>query len=72
MTNATCVFFNFAISKYKQIVNDKEKMTQLHQLIDNWDTTGCVTVYDPANTPDSVLCQCTHLTNFACLVVSLF
>ena len=39
-------------------------------IIDDWDPTGCDTVYDSINNPDEVRCLCTHLTNFACLVVS--
>ena len=35
----------------------------------NWSTRGCNTTFDPAN--NSVACHCNHLTNFACLVVSI-
>ncbi len=41
-----------------------------HCVIDDWDPTGCDTVYDLAANSDEVTCLCNHLTNFACLVVS--
>ena len=34
----------------------------------NWSTDGCLTIVHDLH---SVTCECDHLTNFACLIVSL-
>ena len=59
-------------SKQQVSLQWPELCIHLHFLLDgngDWNASGCIlTSFNPST--DVVSCECDHLTNFACLVVS--
>ena len=68
-----CAFWDFNAASKSAILLTVSHFSYIHYILDgngDWNTDGCtLTTFNKST--NVVGCQCNHLTNFACLVVSM-